>query len=154
MAFEVVYVYNQSGALLGATIKQDSSKKLHTENLWNINDPTEAQDLRDQLSRLVDNTDVRAFWPQVQDPEVQALLGDDTFEPLELHPVEVMDEDNSLIVWDEEPSDDNPYGRMNKELSVIVNKTTMAPAPAEVKRRTMKACEIIARRRAQQAQGG
>jgi hypothetical protein len=102
----------------------------------------------------VDNTDVRAFWPQVQDPAVQALLDDENFETLTLHPVEVMDEKNSIIVWEVEPSDENPHGRMDRNLSVIVNKTTMAPAPAEVKRRVMKACEIVARQRANEAQGG
>lgn len=153
MAFEVVYVYRENGDLLGATVKNTNAKKLHTENLWNINDPEEAADLRDQLGRLKDNTDVRAFWPQVQDPEVQALLADESFQPLTLHPVEVMDEAQSVIVWEEEPSDENPYGRMDRDRSVIVNTTTMAPAPAEVKRRNMKAMEIVARGRAEQAHG-
>lgn len=148
MAFEVVYVYDQNSTMRGATILQQGANKLHTLNLWDINNPEDAADLRDQLGRLVDNTDVRAFWPDVRDDDVQALLDDPNWEPLTLSPVEVMDEKNSIIVWEEEPADENPYGRMDRDLSVIVNKITQAPSPAEVKRRTMKACEIVARDRA------
>lgn len=148
MAFEVVYVYDANGTNRGATILQQGANKLHTLNLWDINNPEDAADLREQLGRLVDNTDVRAFWPDVRDADVQALLNNSEWEPLTLSPAEVMDEENSVIVWQEEPSDENPYGRMDSDLSVIVNKTVMIPSPAEVKRRTMKACEVIARSRA------
>lgn len=148
MAFEVVYVYDANGTNRGATILQQGANKLHTLNLWDINNPEDAADLREQLGRLVDNTDVRAFWPDVRDADVQALLNNSEWEPLTLSPAEVMDEENSVIVWQEEPSDENPYGRMDSDLSVIVNKTVMVPSPAEVKRRTMKACEVIARSRA------
>lgn len=153
MAFRTVFVYDSEGQFLGYSIKKDGANKLHTANLW-ADTPADKADLQDQLSRLVDNVDVRAFWPQVQDPAVQALLADDSFEPLALSPVEVVDEDKSVFVWIEEPNDENPYGKMDEDRSIIVNKIEMAPAPAHVTARVKKACEVVARTRAEAANGG
>jgi hypothetical protein len=148
MPFKPVYVYDGEGNFLGATIYQDGSKKLHTANLWQEEDHA---DLKAQLDRLHDNTDVRAFWPNVQDPDVQAILAQEDFEPVGTSPVTVVDEDASFFVWIEEPTDENPYGRMDEEASNLVYKTVDAPNPTDVKSRIMKACEIVARARAEEA---
>lgn len=147
MSFETVYVYNGDGKFLGVSIYQPGAQKLQTANLWTDSEEDQ-KDLADQLQRLNANVDIRAYWPDVRDPEVQVLLNDPEWEPLALSPSPVMDEENSVIVWDVEPSDENPYGRMNEELSVIVEKTVMVPSPVEVQARVKKACEVVARERA------
>lgn len=147
MSFQTVYVYDADGEFLGLSIYKPGAQKLHTANLWQ-NTPEDTADLARQLERLNDDVDVRAFWPDVRDPEVQELLDDPEFEKLKLSPVEVVDEDKSVFVWIEEPSDENPYGKADPELSVIVYKNEMAPAPVDVQARVKKACEVVARRRA------
>lgn len=147
MSFQTVYVYDADGVFLGLSIYKSGAQKLHTANLWQ-NNPEDTADLARQLERLNDDVDVRAFWPDVRDEDVQALLNDPEFEKLKLSPVEVVDEDKSVFVWIEEPSDENPYGKADPELSVIVYKNEMAPAPVDVQARVKKACEVVARRRA------
>jgi hypothetical protein len=147
MSFQTVYVYDADGTFLGLSIYKPGAQKLHTANLWQ-NNPEDTADLARQLERLNDDVDVRAFWPDVRDEDVQALLNDPEFEKLKLSPVEVVDEDKSVFVWIEEPSDENPYGKADPELSVIVYKNEMAPAPVDVQARVKKACEVVARRRA------
>jgi hypothetical protein len=147
MSFQTVYVYDADGTFLGLSIYKPGAQKLHTANLWQ-NTPEDTADLARQLERLNDDVDVRAFWPDVRDEDVQALLNDPEFEKLKLSPVEVVDEDKSVFVWIEEPSDENPYGKADPELSVIVYKNEMAPAPVDVQARVKKACEVVARRRA------
>jgi hypothetical protein len=147
MPYEAVGVYNLDGEFLGYSVKNQAVDKLHNNNLW-TESPEDVADLKAQLARLNDQTAVLAYWPDVRDPEVQALLDDANFEPLTLSPVEVVDEENSIHVWLEEPSDENPYGRIDQDASTIVYKDVMAPAPTDVARRWKKAQEIVARRRA------
>jgi hypothetical protein len=145
MSYSAVVVYDLAGAFLGYSIKQDGVDKLLNNNLWS---PDDQDDLKLQLKRLNDATDIRNFWPDVRDPEVQALLDDPEFQPLELSPVEVVDEENSVFIWIEEPSEENPFGKMDPDASIIVHKNEMAPSPARVQERVKNACEIVARRRA------
>ncbi len=147
MTFTTAFVYDGDGQFLGFSIYKKGAQKLHTANLWQEED---LEDLKQQLARLVDDLDVRAYWPDVRDPEVVALLDDSTWEPLELHPIEVDDEENSVIVWKIEPSEEYPHGIIDRTLSVIATKIVMAPAPVEVQARVKKACEIVARARAGQ----
>jgi len=147
MSFETVYVYNGDGKFLGVSIYQPGAQKLQTANLWTDSEE-DRKDFAAQLERLNANVDIRAYWPDVRDPEVQVLLEDETFVPLTLSPAQIVDDEKSVIVWDEEPSDENPFGRMNEDLSIIVEKTVMAPSPVEVQARVKKACEVVARERA------
>jgi hypothetical protein len=156
MAFEAVAIYNLDGQFLGYGIRNtdEGVTKLHSANLWRDTEEDKI-DLREQLGRLNANVDIRAFWPQVQDPDVQSILSDPTFEPLKLSPVEVVDEDASVFIWHQEPDPmTGDPGIMDRENSIIINKTVQAPAPVEVKQRIMKACEIVARARAEEAQSG
>lgn len=143
-SYQAVSVYSLEGEFLGYTIKQVGVDKLLNNNLWAEAD---VPDLKAQLQRLNEQGDIRQFWPNVRDPEVQALINDDNWEPLEKSPVQVTDEENSVFVWIEEPSDESP-GIMDTENSIIVTKTVLAPAPAHVSARIKKACEVVARRRA------
>lgn len=146
MAYRTVLVYaaDDSATFLGYSIKQDGVDKLYNNNLWSQDD---IEDHKEQVQRLNAATDIRQFWPDVRDPEVQELVNNPDWEPLEYSPIEVVDEDNSVFVWDLEPSDMHP-GVMNQDESVILYKTVQAPAPAHVHARIKKACEIVARERA------
>lgn len=145
MSYEIVYVYHGDGSFLGATIYQQGAKKLHTANFW---PEGEQGDLATQIDTLNNAVDIRAYWPDVRDPEVQALVNDPAWNPLELSPVEVVDEENSQFVWIEEPNDENPYGRMDEDASTIVHKIAMVPSSAAATARIRKACETVASRRA------
>lgn len=143
--YQAVAIYDLDGNFIGYTILKGGTEKLQTTNLW-----TEAQvsDLKVQLQRLNANVDIRSHWPQVQDPDVQALLNDPNWEPVPLDEVEVVDDDASTFVWDVPPSDEDPFGQMNEAASNIVYKTIMAPSSAGTVARIRKACEIVARARA------
>lgn len=143
-AYQAVTVYDLDGNFLGYAIKQVGVDKLHNNNLWAEKD---TPDLKEQLQRLNQAGDIRQFWPNVRDPEVQALINDENWEPLEKSPVEVTDEDNSVFIWIEEPTDESP-GIMDTENSIIATKIVYAPAPAHASARIKKACEVVARRRA------
>src|SRR4051812_13297870 len=147
MPYEAVSVYNLDGDFLGYSIKNQAVDKLHNNNLWAESD---VDDLKAQLVRLNDETAILAYWPDIRDPEVEALLNDPNFEPLTLSAVEVVDEDNSVFVWITEPTDEDPFGEMDRDASVLVYKNIMAPAPVDVHRRNKKAQEIVARKRAKQ----
>lgn len=155
MAYEAVYVYNGTGGFLGYAIRNttDGANKLHNTNLW-ADTPADLADLKEQLTRLNDFTGIRSYWPDVRDPEVLAYTDDPSWEPLPLSPVEVTDDDKSVIFWIQEPDPATGFpGRMDKESSVIVMKTVMAPAPAHVQARIKKACEIVALRRMEEDRG-
>lgn len=149
MSYKVVYVYDGDGTYIGATIHREGSQKLHTANLW-TESAEDVADLKDQLDRLRDDLDVRSFWPDVRDPEVVALLDNPEWEKLKLSPIEVVDEERSTFIWLEEPSDENPHGRADSDRTILVYKTEYAPAPVDVQARVKKACETVARQRANQ----
>jgi hypothetical protein len=148
MAFRAVQVHDLDGKFLGFAIQQEGAQKLHSANFW---PEAETEDLRAQLSRLNDQRAVLAFWPDVRDPDVQTFLTNPAWEPLALSPQEVVDEDKSIFVWIEEPNDENPYGKMDEDASVLVMKAIMVPAPTDVQQRVKKACEIVARQRSEAA---
>jgi hypothetical protein len=77
MAYEAVYVYNGTGGFLGYAIRNttDGANKLHNTNLW-ADTPADLADLKEQLTRLNDFTDIRSYWPDVRDPEVLAYTDD------------------------------------------------------------------------------
>lgn len=147
MSYVAVVIYDMDGNFLGYSIKDEAVDKLHNNNLWTESAP-DMEDLKAQLARLNDSTAVLAHWPDVRDPEVVALLDDPNFEPLALSPVEVVDEEASVFIWIEEPNDENPFGQMDRENSIINHKIEMAPAATDVQKRVKKACEIVARQRA------
>jgi hypothetical protein len=148
MSYSAVSIYDLDGNFLGYSIKQTGVDKLLNNNLWSER-PEDVEDLKAQLARLNDAVDIRAYWPDVRDPEVQELVNNPDWEPLVLSPVEVMDEENSIQIWEQEPNlETGEPGILDRDASIIVFKNVMAPAPAHVQARIKKACEIVARRRA------
>ena len=152
MSFEPVYVYDGDGNFIGSSIHKSGSQKLHTANLWKET-PEDVEDFNAQLTRLRDQADVLAFWPDSSDPEVTALIDDPTWEPLSKESIEVVDEDKSVFIWEEAPdSRGNPSGTLDEEQSSLVYKTIEVSTDlAEAQRRVKKAHETGARNRAQKA---
>ena len=149
MLFTPLAVYDMDGNFYAYTIGKvdDGVLKLHTTNLWHQDN---SDDLMEQVERLNDQGSVLAYWPDARDPEVQALLDDETWMPVDRIPVEVPDNEKSVFVYTEQPREEDGFpGSVDEELSVIVMKTVMAPSPADTMRRVKAACETVARRRAE-----
>ena len=147
MNYTAINLYDMDGNWLGYSIKQHGVDKLANTNIWSES-PEDIEDLKAQLFRLNDSQTVLAHWPDVRDPEVTAILDDPTFKPLNLSPIEIVDDQNSVYAWIVPPSEENPYGQMDEERSHIVHKTIMVPSPTDVQQRVKDACEVVARRRA------
>lgn len=151
-----VAIYDTStGDFIGYGIKSLTSNKLQTTNIWTDD---ETVSLNEQLTRLNEKDNLNKTWPHPQDPEVQALLADPGFMPVEMEEQEMVDEDHSHLVWVQEPEVDGqgkPTGRMidgsdlNREASVINYKRVQVPKrPSDRMLRIKKACERVARQRA------
>lgn len=147
-----VYTLGDQAEFVGYAIQKNCEDprvhKLTSVNLWTDD---ETDDLRAQLARLNDQSEVLKFWPDYRDPEVLAILANPNFMPIQYEDADVVDEAKSIIVWLEEPREGLPYGRMDEDNSVIVTKTEKAPTPASQQARTKGAQEIVARRRSARA---
>ena len=100
------------------------------------------------MGRLQDQANVLAFWPSACDSEVLALVDNPDWEPVGVESSEVIDESQSILVWQEVPTDENPMGRLDQEQSHVVYKTVETPILTEVHARAKKAQETVARQRA------
>ena len=142
--YDAVYVYDGSGSFLGYAIKEQGTPKLDSATLYT----EEEQDkLNDQLGRLNDAYLVKAHWPDAKDPEVQAVLADPDFEPLEMMEDDVLDVENSYIVYEKEPDGSDSLD-IDKMASVLVFKKEMVPKyVSAVWERTKNAQEVVARQR-------
>lgn len=119
--------------------------KLQSTNVYSSD---EGQELNDQINRLNEKADLSNHWPTPNDPEVQALLADESFEPIKYIETEVVDDATSIFVWkkDSQTGEDTP--ELDEEASTLAYKTAMIPErPTDVMVRMKKACEIVARRR-------
>lgn len=140
MSYEAVYLYDRNNQFVGAAIKKADVLKLESVNIWS-DDPDQVEDFKKTLADLNHEQLLRQFWPDAHDEEVGALVGDPTWEPLEVHEEDVPDWDASTIIDDE-------FGGIDQEKSTIVFKKAMVPDPTEAQNRYYKAQEIVARRRA------
>ena len=76
------------------------------------------------------------------------LVKDNSFEPIEYADEEVVDTENSYLVYLKDADGEDTF-EINKEASVVKYKMAKVPArPSDVMERTRKACEVVARRRA------
>lgn len=149
MSFNTVAVYTLEGEFLGYSIKKQGAKKLHTMNLWEDTDEDKA-DLTQQIAVLSEGADIRNFWPDVNDPLVQTLLDDPSWEPAPLVETQVIDEEESNLVFGEE----DPLTLVKPLLedeSDVVYKTVLIPSPVGIQNRIRKACEIVAQHYASEA---
>lgn len=162
MEYRILCAYDLDGVFAGYAIEKVGTKHLESVNLWTED---EKDDLRAAVQRLNEESIIKANWPRVDDPAVQMLLADETWEPLNLQPTQVVDENASDIVYQrailldadgfpvineatgEFELGDEYINDIDYENSRLVYKVEMLPDPREVQGRIFKAQEVIARRR-------
>jgi len=137
-----VLIYTNLGEKVGYTILNENGSQLKTLHIYKEG---EEEDLHTTLGRLNEQSGILAHWPDIKDEDVQALLGDETWKPLVFNPVEVVDDENSRLVFTVDPISEE--GTIDEEASSIAYKTIQAPNPSEVTTRIKDACEAVARER-------
>jgi hypothetical protein len=151
MSYIAVAIYDLDANFIGYGIK--GANKLQTTNIYGV-DETPA--LNEQLSRLNASQALAAHWPSANDPDVVALLQNEEFYPLTYSQQEVVDEEESKLVWRLENEVDehgNPTGRqipgpeLDPDLSQVMYQFVNIPDPSSVMLRTKLACEAVARYR-------
>lgn len=142
--YKHVAVFELDGTFLGYAVKEADHNKLQSTHLYA---EEEGDDLAKRLAALNESQTVTQAWPDARDPEVVALLNDAAFEPIEYAEEEVIDEDNSYLVYLKDADGEDTF-EIDKEASVINYKIANVPVrPSDVMARTKKACEVVARRR-------
>jgi hypothetical protein len=140
-----VAVFELDGTFIGYAVKEDDHNKLQSAHLYA---EEEGEDLAKRIAALNESQTVTAAWPDARDPDVQALVDDPTFEPIEYIDEEVVDEDNSYLKYLKDADGEDTF-EIDREASVVKYKVASVPArPSDVMARTKKACETIARKRA------
>jgi len=150
-----VLIYKPDGTFIGHAIMADGAPKLKSTNVYR---EEERPKLEETLVQLNHGRAVRDQWPDARDPAVERILADPDWESVEMVASQVIDDDNSYLVWLKVPVLDdwgNPVPdqwqdgpNVDMEASVIVYKTIMAPArPSDVFERTRKAQELVAQQR-------
>lgn len=148
MIYAQVAVYDMEANFVGYAIHKQGLLKLQSGNLWA---EEERPALQEQLDRLNGDVKIRRQWPRSDDPEVQALLNDPTWMPLETHVTDVIDDENSYYVWTEADENGKPTqaSELDEQASVIAYKKARVPVrPVDAQVRTKAAHETVARRRA------
>jgi hypothetical protein len=139
-----VAVFELDGTFIGYAVKEANNRTLQSTHLYAED---EGEDLTKRIAELNESQNVLAAWPDARDPDVQALVNDPSFEPLEMIESEVVDEDNSYIVYKKDADGEDTF-EIDPESSVLRMKVAQVPArPSDVMARTKKACEVVARRR-------
>jgi hypothetical protein len=123
---------------------EQNALKLQSTNLYAEN---ERDDLAKRLAALNDSQSVTSAWPDARDPEVQALIADPSFEPIEMVSDEIIDEDSSYLVYLKDADGIDTF-EIDHEASVLKYQIAEVPArPSDYMARTKTACETIARQR-------
>lgn len=160
--YRALLVYDDQANFIGYVINKTGTLGLKGSNIFG---PEDQEDLADQLRRLNEDVDIRAHWPRLDDPDVQKLLQDESWEPIEMKWAEAVDEENSFFVYGPAPIDpetgeplidiqtgEPSKGQLDKEASVIATKKVLVPKhPSDVAVRNKKAMELVARARAESA---
>ena len=148
MSFEAVGIYTLEGDFWAYGIK--GPNKLQSPNVYFAG---EEGQLNDRLNELNAGQDIRSTWPHPQDPDVQELLNDPNFHPIEYTETKVLDKENSYLVYfDEMYTEDGKYdersGDIDESRSVLRYKKAKIPTrPSDMKLRLQDAMEAVARNR-------
>jgi hypothetical protein len=78
--------------------------------------PSEKVELVEQLALLNKNADLKPFWPDAKDPEVEAIYGDSSFEPYPTNERDQPLNDKGEVDWNV------PYNRLAKAQEIIARK--------------------------------
>lgn len=139
-----VAVFTLDGEFLGYTVKEDNNRTLQSTHLYAED---EGEDLAKRIAELNESQNVLAAWPDARDPDVQQLVDDPTFEPIEMTDEEVVDEESSYIIYLKNAEGEDIF-EIDQEASVLQYKIAQVPLrPSDVMKRTKQACEVVARRR-------
>jgi hypothetical protein len=139
-----VAVFELDGTFLGYAVKEANNRTLQSTHLYAED---EGEDLAKRIAELNESQTVLAAWPDARDPDVQALVNDPSFQPIEMSDEEVVDTDNSYIVYLKDAEGEDTF-EIDREASVLQYKIAQVPVrPSDVMARTKKACEVVARRR-------
>lgn len=145
MAYRHVAVFELDGTFLGYAVKEADHNKLQSTNLYA---EEEGEDLAKRIAKLNDAQTVTQAWPDARDPDVQVLVNDPAFEPIECLDEEVVDTDNSYLVYLKDADGEDTFD-LDMEASVVKYKVAKVPArPSDAMERTRKACETVAKQRA------
>ena len=145
MAYRHVAVFELDGTFIGYAVREESANKLQSTHLYS---EEEGEGLAKRIAALNDSQTVTQAWPDARDPDVLALVNDPSFEPIEYADEEVVDADNSYLVYLKDADGEDTF-EIDKEASVVKYKIAKVPVrPSDVMARTKKACEVVARRRA------
>lgn len=145
--FIAAQIYDpRDNSFVGWVILRDDSPTFVTSQYYREG---EQEELQAQLARLQDEALVLHYWPRPDDPEVQTLLADETFEPVEMEwqQVPVKGPDGKPVVIQEGPPD-RPWEEIYQTAPQLV-----AKSPVEVAARIKTASELVARARIARAQG-
>lgn len=126
---------------IGWTIVVDGQTKLHSTHYY---PDSQLQDLQDRLAELDDEQRVLHHWPTLDDPHVQNLLQDPTFEPLEMTWVDAPVTRNGRVV--EDPTSDHDPARP-WEAKLLTERKQVPKEPSAVTQRIKRAQELVARAR-------
>jgi hypothetical protein len=145
MAYNHVAVFELDGQFLGYAVKEANNRTLQSTHLYA---EEEGEDLAKRIAELNESQSILCVWPDARDPEVQALVNDPSFEPIEMSEEEVVDNDNSYIIYLKDAEGQDTF-EIDQEASVLKYKIAKVPVrPSDVMARTKSACEVVARRRA------
>lgn len=164
MEYELVEIASlqEDGVSYGFAIKRVGHDKLTGINILSYEEGSV------HVNDMNERAELRRFWPMPTDPEVQALIDDPAFEPVEYDEVDVPDMDASKIVYDMKPGppqidpttglisgfaadeikyDDEGRPIVNWMASEIVYKKERQPRRTQGKSRIEMASERVARER-------
>lgn len=170
MEYELIAVDLQGE--IGYIVRKSGLYKLEGTNIYRADEFDEAEA---HVEDMNDRAALRAYWPMPSDPDVEALLMDPAFDPVEYDEVDVIDIENSEIVHDAKPGarigtdpvsgdpifgpreikyDDTGLPSINWMASSVVYKKEWQPKRTQNKSRIEVASERVARARLADAQKG
>lgn len=145
LMYRHVAVFELDGTFVGYAVKEVNNRTLQSTHLYS---EEEGEDLAKRIAELNESQTVLAAWPDARDPDVQTLVNDPAFEPIEMTDEEVIDEENSYIVYLKDADGEDTF-EIDQEASVLKKRIAKVPVrPSDAMARTKKACEVVARRRA------
>lgn len=124
MSYVIAKILTLDDEELGYVVAKEGTAKLEDSNIW-----LEGEGVEEHVAKLNDLILLKQHWPDARDPEVVALTNDPAFEPLVFAEQELYDEASGETA----------------HINALEN-------PAQPMERYNKACEIIARRRAGEAE--
>jgi hypothetical protein len=144
MPYTHVLIYTPEGECLGYGIRKPApALQLKSVNIWT---EEEQGDVQEQLNRLNADVSLRTHWPKLDDPEVQALLNDPTWMPLEMEEVTEVDDENSYYAYKTYDHGDGPRQVIDEDATVLAyHPPRLVPKrPIEAQVRIKKTQERVA----------